>query len=710
MFRKGLKNSSILFSDSSADLYGKNGRENLLNIAFAEICIDEENVKKISEWMYDESKIGVFFIYGCNDETLTDRIISLEKETGEVIWYSPIRELPEDTFILEGADPECTYLSSAVINHKILKKDCTNYVVKVQGYNALEMKIKAVYTGEQKEEIIEEEIGVNSNSIDAEKEEKRSNESMQDHNDVSKLKEKFHREIDEKFRTGSIFNSNEEPQSINSLKRKELEDEIENNILNENILDEDMLDEDLLGDDMLDDDLLTSDLLSNDLLNDDLLSDDLLSDDLLSDDLLGDDLLNEDIMNEDLMGSEILNDKLEEDMLSKDIDEIEISDDIDNSRSIKENLFGEPIIREDDMLINTRNLPREDILRNDRPQPIERKPEPRVNQSMSATDMMVNNLLKERRMKESNQMATETIVAEKPMEQRVVQEPIREKAPTMEDDFMKNFKRAFEKEEPIQAAKIVEKPQPVVEPVKVAEPVATKPEFDLSFAREERIEKIQEFTDNKKFVNQFDQKQTIVNEFLSLYPLSITVNKATDKPLIKIDDNIIVEKVGNYYITIINGLAFKPIYLLEGEKQYFEFREGTQQFFEKVKTLISRMYGLEPAEFDNLKKLLILDTEENVEVPNLRIMAREASIELLESTKLNILDLSDKSLFISIRDENDLKTTIRYKGIKVNQNPEIIEKVERVNEMYQDIKMLGYSSIKSQAITSVARLLIDNLK
>lgn len=155
--------------------------------------------------------------------------------------------------------------------------------------------------------------------------------------------------------------------------------------------------------------------------------------------------------------------------------------------------------------------------------------------------------------------------------------------------------------------------------------------------------------------------KTKLIEILSDFaPVNISL-KLNDKCNIKdySKSDIIIEKTGNTYVTVLNNFFGRRNYLLRNEEKSICWENSFIDYMDWLKNILIKKYNLQSHEIDNLEILIISDDKDiktDKELRNVNIISRKPIIEWMGKRHGQIVDLKygcsiyveseDKSLYI----------------------------------------------------------------
>ena len=216
-----------------------------------------------------------------------------------------------------------------------------------------------------------------------------------------------------------------------------------------------------------------------------------------------------------------------------------------------------------------------------------------------------------------------------------------------------------------------------------------------------------ESTDMYKAV-EVDVKSLIIETGMKHMPVNIDCRQLDEVE--KVQHLIVMEKIGNYYIAIQYGIMpGKPMYILNGDKQYFNFSGTPSEFVSKIENRICMMYGMDKKEFNEFKKLFIIDEkEDNInefkDIENLKIITRESVLNNISDTEGKIIiDLGYKSCTFVFNDKDGNRIKVESEGLGLNKGEHILDIIKYVVEKLnnEDILYTGLFFVESDIYEKV---------
>lgn len=182
-----------------------------------------------------------------------------------------------------------------------------------------------------------------------------------------------------------------------------------------------------------------------------------------------------------------------------------------------------------------------------------------------------------------------------------------------------------------------------------------------------------------------DTKSLIIETGMKHMPVNIDCRQLSEVE--KEQHLIVMEKIGNYYMAIQYGIMpGKPMYILNGDKQYFNFSGTPSEFISKIENRICMMYGMDKEEFNELKKLFIIDEKENDTnefegIENLKIITRESVLNNISDTEGKIIiDLGYKSCTFVLNDKDGNRIKVESEGLGLNKGEHILDIIKDIIE------------------------------
>ena len=179
-------------------------------------------------------------------------------------------------------------------------------------------------------------------------------------------------------------------------------------------------------------------------------------------------------------------------------------------------------------------------------------------------------------------------------------------------------------------------------------------------------------------------KDEIISTLFSYVPINIDCRDCVTHT--EVGQSIMIEKIGSYYIVLLNGFGPKPTYLLEDDEYYFEFLGTVSSFFEKIEKRICKMYGLSIDEYNEIDKFLVVDESEDIleeSLINIKVLKRAQLLSEVVNDQDNIiLDLTYSAFTVIFKNESGhiIKITNQHLGlVNGEQN---IDKIASIIQVY----------------------------
>lgn len=114
-------------------------------IEFGILDFNKCTVSTKKEWTIEDEKAGAFFIYNSTEDLSYSKIFLRDKETQEIIWISPLKDLPKEIKI-ENCKSRVVYMSSKAIFTENLQNTSGSYELYIADNeeNAIEFTINDI--------------------------------------------------------------------------------------------------------------------------------------------------------------------------------------------------------------------------------------------------------------------------------------------------------------------------------------------------------------------------------------------------------------------------------------------------------------------------------------------------------------------------------------------------------------------------------------
>lgn len=232
-------------------------------------------------------------------------------------------------------------------------------------------------------------------------------------------------------------------------------------------------------------------------------------------------------------------------------------------------------------------------------------------------------------------------------------------------------KKTQEQEE-VQAAKEI-KPElkqikPKVEEFVLQEEAKPQIEPQVEIKEPEQIKDVisENFEDNKAM-------KTKLIEILSRFaPVSVSLKSSESSHLADYSKNdIIIEKTGNSYITVLNNFFGRANYLLRDEERVICWENSFENYMDWLKNILVKKYNLQLDDLNDLGIVVICDDEDQTIDPEsgVEIVSRKTIIESIGKRSGQVVDLKDdcsiyvesegKALYINF-EETRLKDALDF--------------------------------------------------
>lgn len=232
-------------------------------------------------------------------------------------------------------------------------------------------------------------------------------------------------------------------------------------------------------------------------------------------------------------------------------------------------------------------------------------------------------------------------------------------------------KKTQEQEE-VQAAKEI-KPElkqikPKVEEFVLQEEAKPQIEPQVEIKEPEQIKDVisENFEDNKAM-------KTKLIEILSRFaPVSVSLKSSESSHLADYSKNdIIIEKTGNSYITVLNNFFGRANYLLRDEERVICWENSFENYMDWLKNILVKKYNLQLEDLNDLGIVVICDDEDQTIDPEggVEIVSRKTIIESIGKRSGQVVDLKDdcsiyvesegKALYINF-EETRLKDALGF--------------------------------------------------
>lgn len=171
-------------------------------------------------------------------------------------------------------------------------------------------------------------------------------------------------------------------------------------------------------------------------------------------------------------------------------------------------------------------------------------------------------------------------------------------------------------------------------------------------------------------VAEMDLKVELFKNLTNYMPLNVSLIKGESlKEYVSMKKSIVIEKIGNFYITVLNDFSNRPAYFLYNGEQIIEWNKSFEEYLAWMKNIVCKMYNITGDEMNRIEKLLIIsEEEESIVIPEESIICvkRKEVIKGLLNKYSLIVDLTLDSCSIIYRDEenNNLFMETAALGIK----------------------------------------------
>lgn len=187
-----------------------------------------------------------------------------------------------------------------------------------------------------------------------------------------------------------------------------------------------------------------------------------------------------------------------------------------------------------------------------------------------------------------------------------------------------------------------------------------------------------------------DKKAVLFSNLSQYAPLSVEVCNIENEQIIIVKKNIIIEKIGDVYITVLNNFAFRPVYLLDGEQEYTVWNGELDEYIVKISSIISKMYGLTKDEIESMEKLVVVEQHEEVEtnLSNVVFSERKDVLKNLQSKYKAVVDLTEKEFKITYNFSDNMYMYAHSKALSLRELNSWSEEAIKVLEPLKDEKIL----------------------
>lgn len=178
---------------------------------------------------------------------------------------------------------------------------------------------------------------------------------------------------------------------------------------------------------------------------------------------------------------------------------------------------------------------------------------------------------------------------------------------------------------------------------------------------------------------------------------------------------IVIEKTGSSYIAVLNDVMARPMYLVINGEFIHEWSKSNESYFLWLKEQVVKMLNIPLTEFDQWKKLLIIESKEleDILLENVTIISRKRAMSMISDVYPVLVDFvghqiqaqltikeEEKQMFIHVIEE---QTAILPSYSSINQEQEELL-VMRINQCMEKwfsafgkipILVTGYGAISS---------------
>lgn len=171
-------------------------------------------------------------------------------------------------------------------------------------------------------------------------------------------------------------------------------------------------------------------------------------------------------------------------------------------------------------------------------------------------------------------------------------------------------------------------------------------------AKEEVVSSVEEIEET------LDYKTRLFKNISQYTPVNFYLDTAQEKEeYLSLKKNIVIEKLGSFYITVLNDFQSRPVYFLYNGDQIIEWHNSLEEYILWMEDIIGKMYNIPPSEMKTIEKLIIVTNEnEKIENPlgeNINWITREKAVENLSNKYNYIVDLNMNYCRIITKDEEN---------------------------------------------------------
>ncbi|GMK41942.1 hypothetical protein PCCS19_50010 [Paenibacillus sp. CCS19] len=133
---------------------------------------------------------------------------------------------------------------------------------------------------------------------------------------------------------------------------------------------------------------------------------------------------------------------------------------------------------------------------------------------------------------------------------------------------------------------------------------------------------------------------------------------------------IVVEKVGSSYITVLNDVMVRPMYFMINGESIHQWEGGVTSYFDWLEGQIVKMLNISQAEYDQWQKLYIVEADEEPspeELPRVTIITRQSALLKLQSVYPVLFDVTNTGVRVQLTFvEEDKQISVRAAGPMVS--------------------------------------------
>lgn len=205
---------------------------------------------------------------------------------------------------------------------------------------------------------------------------------------------------------------------------------------------------------------------------------------------------------------------------------------------------------------------------------------------------------------------------------------------------------------------------------------------------EEVVENFIEIIESPK-ISGYDLKVELFENLSSYAPIHLDIEIIEgEKEFTSLKKNIVIEKIGNFYITVLNDFLSRLAYFIYNGEHIIEWNNSFEEYLSWMENIVSKMYNISTSELKGMEKLVIIkDEKEKVDSleENITWITRKEAIKNVNDKYADVIDLTSDYCCVNIKNQDDKKYLyIESQGLGINNfvNEEFIAEI--VNEMKQE--------------------------